>query len=339
MRLSIIGLKLFPTLLLTLTGWGWVWNSIPPTTLVAAMPGPVGSNEDEASSGGNSTGVTINHSPGLDRLNFLRSLANLPPVWENLQFNQNLQLHCQWIVNNNDLAHSETPGSPWFTDAGNLAAEQSNLTASSAYLTITKAVDGFITAPFHALGMLDPRLQQTGFGLFNSANAVGDFHSAAGVNVLGACNGPTDGIVFPVIWPANGKTVPFTKYPGNEYPDPLTSTPGFTSPAGLPLILQFAGQTPIVSGFSLVQRGGAAQELAEIDARNYTNPSASCQSLVRSILGGRHAVILIPRLPLRPGATYDASIVANGVITHWSFKVDAAAVDRYPVSAQVLWPL
>ena len=70
------------------------------------------------------------------------------------------------------------------------------------------------------------------------------------------------------------------------------------------------------------------------DETSYTNPSGSTQTTGRNILNGRDAIVLIPKQPLTPGATYTVSITANGQTHAWSFTVSNTA--RAAREAQVV---
>jgi hypothetical protein len=189
----------------------------------------------------------------------------------------------------------------------------------STDLSDTAAIDLWIQAPFHAVGVLDPRLHQVGYGSFREAD--GGLQMGASLDVLRGLGALQAHITFPIAWPGDGSTVALTSHT-SEYPDPLSSCPGYSTPAGLPVILQIGAgdQTPDIKAHSLSQ-GGTALEHCLFDETSYTNSDSSAQDLGRAILGGRDAIILIPRQPLTPGATYTVSIsLASGTYT-WSFSV------------------
>lgn len=75
-----------------------------------------------------------------------------------------------------------------------------------------------------------------------------------------------------------------------------------------------------------------ACEHCVFDETNYTNPDSSAQSLGRSILNSRDAIVIMPREPLVSGARYTVSITVNGTEYTWSFT----ALDPSEMSANVL---
>jgi len=79
-------------------------------------------------------------------------------------------------------------------------------------------------------------------------------------------------------------------------------------------------------------QGSTPLEHCVYDETSYTNPDGSDQSLGRSILDARDAIVLIPREPLTPGSSYTVSITVSGQTYAWSFTVSSAAqaVGRAP---------
>jgi hypothetical protein len=106
-----------------------------------------------------------------------------------------------------------------------------------------------------------------------------------------------------------------------ESPSPLTSCPGYVAPAGLPLVLQFGpGAAPVVSATTFA-RGEVVLDHCVFGPASYANPDVAAQAVGRSVLADRGAVVLVPRAPLAQGATYTASVTADGTVHRWSFTV------------------
>ncbi|MGE3841481.1 MAG: CAP domain-containing protein [Vicinamibacterales bacterium] len=261
----------------------------------------------------------------LTYLNAYRASAGLPALVHEPAWSAADVLHARYTVKEDVLAHSENSTSPWYTAEGHTAAQNSNVMASSGSTTTDQfAIDLWMQGPFHAVGMIDPRLARTGFGSYREAD--GSYQMAAALDVLRGRSGSLAGVAWPVLWPGPGRTVPIGRYSGNEYPNPITGCPGYTAPTGLPLIAQFgSGSTnPVVTGSSL-SANGQPLEHCVFSETTYTNGDASAQSLGRSVLGSRDAVVLIPRAPLVSGTTYTASLTVNGLTQTWSFTIGAFA--------------
>ncbi|WP_017661441.1 CAP domain-containing protein [Baaleninema simplex] len=255
----------------------------------------------------------------LSRVNQFRNLAGLPNVTENPDWSAGGVLHSRYLVKNDTRGHTEDPSNPWYTVEGEAAGQSGNVTTSTATnRSDVAAVDGWMNAPFHAIGIIDPRLERVGFGSYSEAD--GGVQSAATLDVLRGLDFSASAS-YPVVWPQDGSTLPLSVYDGGEYPDPLAGS-GFSEPTGTPLYVQLGSGsvTPNVTASSFSQN---SVELPHIvfDETNYTNSDITAQTLGRDILDSRDAIVLIPQNPLEPGETYTASITANGDTTTWSFTV------------------
>jgi hypothetical protein len=258
----------------------------------------------------------------LDRLNFYRATASLPPVSENSALSGAVLRHARYMVMHSVVSHSENMKDAWATPEGAAAAAVSNLAGSTRPMEPDSwAVDVWMQAPFHALGILDPTLRQVGFGIAHQPQRK-LIQTAAGLDVIRGrrADGPIE-VSYPVVWPANGASVPLTQYAG-EHPDPLTSCAGYQAPAGLPLIVQLGpGQmNPHVTASHITENGRPLAHCV-FDEGSYRNRNGAEQRLGRNILASRDAIVLIPRKPLHPGMTYRATVSTNGAVIDWTFSV------------------
>ncbi len=74
---------------------------------------------------------------------------------------------------------------------------------------------------------------------------------------------------------------------------------------------------------------GEAVEHCAFDAHNYTNPDHAAEDLARRIMGGRGAVVLVPRHPLALGRSYAVEVVTDRGAHTWTFHTaEEAAVSR-----------
>lgn len=283
-------------------------------------------------SGSSSQSPSASPSPGrsadpgsaIAYANGLRALSGLPALGEDTSLAQGEAAHALYMVKNNVIGHAEDAQLPFFTPEGDLAARNSNLAISTnAAQPDTESIDGWITGPFHAAGILDARLLTTEFSSY-SENKDGVRYGAC-LDVLRGL-GAQATVSFPVLWPGNGATVKLSSYHGNESPDPLSSTPGFTAPTGLPVycLLGTGNTVPNVTASSFAS-GGNALTHAVFDETTYTNGDANAQTTGRAVLASRNMVVLIPRDPLTAGATYAVSLTVNGQTISWSFTVAADA--------------
>ena len=216
------------------------------------------------------------------------------------------------MVKNDLVTHYETPGKPYYTAAGDTAARDSNIyVSSSTGTTDAQAIDWWMQAPFHAMGMMDPRLTQTAFGSYRQVKS--GWQLGAAVDVLRG--NPFTGGHYPVYFPGDGSTEPLTSYDGYEYPNPLQACPGYAAPSGLPVFVEVGGNMATTVGAVHSFTGnGVALAHCVIDSSN---------SAVGSYLYNRGAVVLIPKQPLQSGVKYVVALTVNGKPYTWSFTVGA----------------
>lgn len=257
-------------------------------------------------------------------LNSYRRMAGLPDLINNPTWSQGNRNHAIYAVKNDYLAHDEDPVKPWYTPEGRSAAQTSNLMASGNFATSDEyAIDSWMQAPFHAVGILDPALQQVSFGSYREED--GGLQMSAGLDILRGLGQIPAHLSYPLAWPGQGAVVPLTQFK-SEHPDPLTSCPGYRAPAGLPVILQIGSGnfSPTVSKTSFKQ-GKTALEHCVFTESTYVNPDPAAQQMGRAVLNDRDAIVLVPRLPLKAGATYSVSITVDGKTYTWSFSVAKTA--------------
>jgi uncharacterized protein YkwD len=260
-------------------------------------------------------------------VNYHRALANLPPVTENPTWSHGDALHAKYMVKNDEIGHSETAGKPYYSTEGLEAARNGNVAgASPPPLTITWAIDTWMTGPFHMLGIINPQLLSTGFGDYSEgqplvAGAAGapaqrfDVQYGATLDTLRGTGELPAVVRFPVRYPESGRSIPNLAYEGGENPDPLAYCPGYTVPTGPPIALSLGGNAaPKVTKTSL--RSGD-QELPHcwFDEGKYKTPAVAQLTLAR-----HHTIIVIPKAQLSRGSGYTISITTGGTEHKWTFE-------------------
>lgn len=257
----------------------------------------------------------------LYRVNEYRAQAHLPEVTENGDWSEGAWLHSRYMVKTDTVGHEEEKSSEWFSKQGKLAGESSVVVGSyDASLSDEFMVDAWMQAPFHSVSLLDPRLSTVGYGSYREED--GGYQTGATLDVIRGIGDVPRSVQYPVMWPADGEETSLYYFWG-EYPDPLASCSGYTAPTGLPIIVQLGdgSNTPKVTGHSITQDGSEVEHCV-FDETSYKNQADSyAQSVGRSILDYRDAVVIIPRYPLTPGASYNVSLTSNGNTYNWSFSV------------------
>lgn len=253
----------------------------------------------------------------LQLVNSYREMSRESDLSESAAWDAGALAHSQYMALNNVIGHSEDPSMPYYTAAGDAAAQNSNVYLGYGAGTEQTAIEGWLTGPFHAVGVLDPHLLSTGFDIYRAGSRW-----AATLDVIRGLTNISSTSGYPVEFPGPGATTTLSRYAGNESPDPLTSCPGYSAPTGVPILLMLGPGSPggTVQAFTT---GGRPVEFCGYDGHNYTNPDSSAQALGRQVISARGAIVIIPRQPLTPGATYTVSVSTVGGIVTWSFAIAA----------------
>jgi hypothetical protein len=248
----------------------------------------------------------------LDRLNQWRQTAGVPNLTENSTYSSGDAAHSLYMVKNDLVTHYEAPGVPYYTAAGDAAARNGNIEVdSTTSFSDQSAIDGWMAAPFHAMAMMDPRLQQTGFGSYREVKSGWDAGFTLDVNRGNSFSGGT----FPLYWPGNNATEPLTTFSGGETPDPLQACPGYAAPTGLPVFIELGGNVSTTAGpVHSFTGNGTSLAHCVIDSTN---------TALSSYLTERGGVIVVPQQPLQAGVKYVVALTVNGAPYTWSFTVGA----------------
>jgi hypothetical protein len=262
----------------------------------------------------------------LDEINRYRLAAGLSAVADNTTWDAGIADHLAYLADTPSAlltgpyqsAHTENPASPFYTPSGAAEAARSDLLQGGAGDSAVQFVDGWLAAPFHAVGMLRPALQEVAF----SASPSGD----AGLDVIGGLTGSPD-TSGPTVFPGPGMVTNLTSYAVGEDPDPL-QTCGWQDQddVGLPLIALLTA--PPLDDLSATLTGPGVNEssgagtLCVVDQNTFVSSDAVYGPAGRTVLTDSHAVFLIPRQPLVTG-TYSVVISQPMAPTiSWGFGVD-----------------
>jgi uncharacterized protein YkwD len=187
--------------------------------------------------------ATSNSAPSLDTsgyawVNYFRALAGLGGVNRNVTMEAQEAVHIRYLANRGlaceSNVHDELTArlsscgaNRYATGGGKAAANNSNITRSSAMITDRNAVASWFTSAFHALTLLDPRLVSTGYASYYTSNPTGAkpmaWNYTAGVDVYRGRSGRYNGLA--VTFPANNAVTPLLSYSvGSESPEPFRTT-------------------------------------------------------------------------------------------------------------------
>jgi hypothetical protein len=223
-------------------------------------------------------------------------------------------------------AHTEDASLPGYTSDGARAAAESDVDEQyfspdmAVQFDSSKVVGNLITAPFHRLNLLSPKLSRVGYGQYCADRicvASLDVNSAIVPISLSSVSAP-----HPVMFPPDGSRLKLDNI-DNEWPSPLSACPGYSTTTGPAITLQLGFGIPArLGGYSLVRDGASATPVTScaFDAESYVNPDPVQQQRGRDGLNSYGAVMVIPERSLTPG-TYTISITVDRPYT-WSFTLE-----------------
>ncbi len=284
----------------------------------------------------------------LARINYYREMAGLDPVSQDPKMSEGDIKHARYMVKNfarrTDLgldAHREVKQNQWYTPEGYIAARTSDvIPPGEIALTDKQAIDMWIAGPFHRLPILNPALKKVGFGSYSEDGESAMAMALRKPSALEDPNAPspyrrsfipedrsddqeqsntsfTRAVEFP---PANS-TFPLAAFSSGEWPNPLASCPGYQAPTGIPITLQLGGPASHKIQSAKLTTNQQPVESCAFDASNYRGDDETQTETGRSILESDGAIVLIPRARLHSGSSYEVSIVADGKLYQWKFRV------------------
>jgi hypothetical protein len=254
----------------------------------------------------------------LGEVNYYRVATGLAPVMDEGAWDQGIRDHLVYLAKTptGDLTgayanlHTENPASPFFTAAGVKEAASSNLFYGEVGFTPRDFIDGWLSAPFHAVGILRPQLKLVAFAY---STGTGD----AGLDVISGLDYAQALPKAPVMFPGPGAPTDLSTFRG-ESPDPLQTCGWQKLPeaVGLPLVLLLPSAPGVGLTARLDRPGGVIETnanggLCVVDSRTFVPSDDIYGQTAIDILKGDNAVFLVPRAPLTPG-TYGVSVHQPG---------------------------
>jgi hypothetical protein len=239
----------------------------------------------------------------LERINFHRKAAGLEPVTFDPALSKGCLAHAQYLVKNSDNPstqgvgmHKEDPKLPGYTEEGAKAGPASVIYPTDKPLA---AVDGWIGSIFHRIPLIDPELTKVGFG-FAKGGKWGGYLVIDSVTGRGGKTSEK-----PIVYPGDQqKDVPLKFV--SEVPNPVPD--GMQTKAGYPITIGFADGVAVKEATASLQEG--KQEVA---VWLFTPEDPVPKAAVYQ----RNTICLIPKAPLKPGATYTVIVKATVDKKEW----------------------
>lgn len=257
----------------------------------------------------------------LETLNYYRVSSGVEPVAENPVLSANAMKHSIYLAKSDpkfftgiyENPHSENPQSPYYTKEG--ANSGTNLTSIARE---SDAIDSWMQAPLHAIGLLRDNLKTTGY-----ATAINDRTGQAhtGLDVINGLVGSRRKIIT---FPGNGSMVRLYKFVG-ESPDPRESCgKDWEKFRGLPIFASFISTPPRdITGKIETPLGKTllpGDDLCIVTQYSWVSTNRVI-SYGNQIMAGNNLVLLIAKSPLSPGE-HSVSVSGTGISPlNWKFTV------------------
>ncbi|MFM8773621.1 MAG: CAP domain-containing protein [Actinomycetota bacterium] len=248
--------------------------------------------------------------PGwLSHINEFRDDVQLEPVKEDPRLSRTARLHSIYMVETGFVEHGEKPGTKWTTEAGRQAGEQSNVAGGTGTTpTPQEAVNLWIEGPFHRLGLMRPAWRTTGFSL-ESGTRDGEDRWGATLNVIGGLTG-SSAAQWPLVWPTARREVAtsFLQVERVEWPDPAVGCPDSKgTDYGTIITASFGpGDRARIKSVRLRVSGGAPVPVCTHTSGTYKRDDYT--DVGWRILAENNTVMVLPRVVLSPGTTYQGRI-------------------------------
>ena len=257
----------------------------------------------------------------LETLNYYRLSSGVEPVTENPISSANAMKHSIYLAKSDpkyftgiyENPHSENPESPYYTKEG--ANSGTNLTYTARE---SDAIDSWMQAPLHAIGLLQDNLKTTGY-----ATAINDRTGGAhtGLDVINGLVGSRRKVIT---FPGDGAIVRLNKFDG-ERPDPRESCgKDWEKFRGLPIFASLISTPPRDITGKLITPDGKTllpgNDLCVVTQYSWVSTDRVIP-YGNQIMAGEKLILLIARSPLGPGE-HSVSVSGTGISSlNWSFTV------------------
>lgn len=257
----------------------------------------------------------------LETLNYYRLSSGVDPVTENAAQSAAALKHSIYLAKSDPKyftgkyvnPHSENPESPYYTPEG--ANSGTNLTSVGKE---SEAIDSWMQAPLHAIGLLRDNLKTTGYASVLNERTK-SYHT--GLDVINGLKGDRRKIIT---FPGNGSFTRLYKFTG-ESPDPRESCgKDWKEFRGLPIFASFLSTPPRDITGSVVTPSGTTltpgADLCIVSEHSWISTDPVINYGI-DIVRGDHLVLVIPKTTLSAGQ-YSVTLTGSGMASlNWKFTV------------------
>lgn len=291
----------------------------------------------------------------LETMNWYRSASGLKVITADSTLTQAIASHLNYLIKTDKVLrgggfaspHTENPASPFYSSEGEAAGKASNIISEGrADENEAGAIDGWMGAPFHAVGILRESLKSSALAVATAENA----RTYWGLNVIAGLS-PSATRTKNVLFPGDGSTVRLSAFQG-ESPDPREGCAGdYRNYTGLPIFASLLKDPTKDVTVEMTDTKGVAlagDALCVQTQYSFKSTDAVMGPSGAKAFSGDNLVIVIPRDPLVKG-TYKLRIKQGGAADiAWSFSVAPAPVEgivqgipgqKVPVRRILKWSL
>jgi len=238
----------------------------------------------------------------LETLNWYRTASGMKTVSLDSTLAKSIESHLKYLIKTDKVLrsgaysspHAENPASPFYTTEGESAGKASNIiTEGSADENEAGAIDGWMAAPFHAVGNLREGLKSTALAMATAEND----RTYWGLNVIAGLS-PSATRTKNILFPGDGSTVRLSRFE-SESPDPREGCAGdIRNYSGLPIFASLLKDPTKDVSAELIDVNGKAltgDELCVQTQYTFKSTDTVMGPSGAKAFSGDNLVIIIPR--------------------------------------------
>jgi len=186
----------------------------------------------------------------------------------------------------------------------------------------SEAIDSWMQAPFHAVGLLQERLKSVGFDSeFNPTTGLYEF----GMNIFGKSKSGRSRVLT---FPGKGSYSRMDSFQGESPDSRKACGPNWQKCNGLPIWVSLLTSPPSQMTAQLIPPIGkmlkSGGDLCIVNERNFVTTDPVDGSAGKAIIRSEHLVMIIPKKSLAPGLQKMSLSMTGRPIISWSFTVIGA---------------
>ena len=293
---------------------------------------------------GSDTQIPSSEATLIDTVNFYRVASGLKPITEDKRLSVAVIKHIRYLTLSDPKyftgkyvsRHLENPASPYYTMEGSHSGQELTSTLTNDQ---SQSVDRWMSAPFHAIGLMREGLFEIGWA--SAYNPQTGFYDT-GADVLDRLKLRRTKIIT---FPGNGSYSRMDNFQG-ESPDPREACgSNYQSFTGLPIWVSLLAKPPHQMSAQLVTPSGVVvssrDQLCIVNELTMKSSDPLYGPAGRAIVRSDHMVLIFPKDPLTPGLQKVSLFILGQQEISWSFTVIASpptiVISSLNSQAEISW--